>query len=588
MSFAGLPPEINSLRMLLGAGSGPMLAAAAAWNRLAQELGSAAGSFSSVTSGLTGQAWQGTAATAMANAAAPYAAFLEAASTRALGASSQANTVTGAFETAKAAMVHPDAIAANRNAFAHLVRSNFLGLNGPLIAAAEGIYEEFWAADVAAMVGYHGGAEAAAAQLSSWQQVLQGLPVIGGLFGGGAPAGAAASAAPDYGAGNTGGGNIGAGNTTDADVLVGDGGPAGTGAGNNGFGNLGSGNTGGGNIGIQNFGNGNIGAWNIGSGNHGSGNIGFGNSGPSTMGEPLLASDGHNNVGLGNTGDLNRGIGNTGTNNLGFGNTGTNNVGFGLSGENLIGFGGAYYDQATGQFHFDGNTGTGNLGLFNSGTGNVGFFNSGDGNLGFFNSGQNIDPADLGTLQTVGIGNSNYGNIGFGNSGFGNFGTGNGGTANTGWGNAGLLNTGMGNAGQWNTGNFNGGTSNTFDGNSGNGNTGNFNSGDLNTGSGFAIDGPLETSGYGNVGPMYTSGFGNIVGEPSDEPVSGFYNNFQGGTFRNGGGSGWFNTGVPQSFTALDPSPSNTFSAYLSGFFNTGSASAGMFSLVQRLQLGLQ
>ncbi|PHO48275.1 hypothetical protein B6F22_17085, partial [Mycobacterium tuberculosis variant bovis] len=41
------------------------------------------------------------------------------------------------------------------------------------IAAAEAMYEQMWAADVAAMVGYHGGASAAAAQLSSWSIGLQ-------------------------------------------------------------------------------------------------------------------------------------------------------------------------------------------------------------------------------------------------------------------------------------------------------------------------------------------------------------------------------------------------------------------------------
>lgn len=64
--FSVLPPEINSLRMYLGAGSAPMLQAAAAWDGLAAELGTAASSFSSVTTGLTGQAWQGPASAAMA------------------------------------------------------------------------------------------------------------------------------------------------------------------------------------------------------------------------------------------------------------------------------------------------------------------------------------------------------------------------------------------------------------------------------------------------------------------------------------------------------------------------------------------
>ncbi|MFV0495656.1 PPE family protein, partial [Mycobacterium sp.] len=544
-------------------------------------------------------------AAAMANAAAPYAAFLEAAATRALGASGQANAVAGAFETAKSAMINPEAIAANRNAFVQLVRSNFLGLNGPMIAAAEGIYEEFWAADVAAMFGYYGGASAAAEQLSSWGQALQGLPVIGGLFGSGASAaavGSAAEEAPNYGAGNKGGGNIGAGNTTDAEILAdptislnndalfGTDPPIGTGAGNNGFGNLGSGNTGGGNIGIQNLGAGNLGAWNIGAGNVGSGNIGMGNSGITTTGQQAI---GFNNVGFGNSGDLNQGIGNTGTRNLGFGNTGANNIGFGLSGENLIGFGGAYYDNATGLFHLDGNNGTGNLGLFNSGTGNIGFFNSGDGNVGFFNSGHNLNPDDLGKFQGLGIGNSGMGNVGFGNSELLNFGFGNGGEGNTGFGNSGLVNTGHGNAGSGNTGNFNGGHFNTFNGNSGWGNTGNYNSGERNTGSFFNIDGPLETSGYGNSGPMYTSGFGNIVGVPSTPPppwdpgqgrgpVSGFYNNFQGGEVANGRASGWFNTGVPV-VNPFNPGATGTESAYASGYFNTGSFNAGYFSLVQWL-----
>ncbi|AIH78486.1 hypothetical protein IU14_09725 [Mycobacterium tuberculosis] len=68
VNFSVLPPEINSGRMFFGAGSGPMLAAAAAWDGLAAELGLAAESFGLVTSGLaggSGQAWQGAAAAAM-------------------------------------------------------------------------------------------------------------------------------------------------------------------------------------------------------------------------------------------------------------------------------------------------------------------------------------------------------------------------------------------------------------------------------------------------------------------------------------------------------------------------------------------
>jgi PPE-repeat protein len=45
VNFSVLSPETNSLRMFSGAGSGPTLAAAAAWEGFSAELGSAAESF---------------------------------------------------------------------------------------------------------------------------------------------------------------------------------------------------------------------------------------------------------------------------------------------------------------------------------------------------------------------------------------------------------------------------------------------------------------------------------------------------------------------------------------------------------------
>ena len=313
MSFLVLPPEINSLRMFLGAGSAPMLQAAGAWNGLAAELGSAADSFSSVTSGLTGQAWQGPASAAMSAAAAPYAGFLSAASARAAGAACQANAVASAFEAAQQATIHPLQVSANRNAFVQAIRANLFGFNAPAIMAFESQYEEMWAQDVAAMVGYHGGASAAAAQLSSWQQTLQGLPGIGQIFGAPAAATAAASGLPNIGVGDKGTGNIGNGNNGTA------------------FTPDGGGNVGNGNTGSSNLGSGNRGNLNIGSGNNGIGNTGFGNAGTG-------ATNPGGNVGFGNTGSRNLGFGNGGAYNTGFGNSGGNgNQGFGNSGSSNTG-----------------------------------------------------------------------------------------------------------------------------------------------------------------------------------------------------------------------------------------------------------
>ncbi len=176
MDFLTLPPEVNSVRVYAGLGSGSMLAAVAAWDGLAAELRSAAASFGAVTSGLSGGWWQGPSSTAMGDAAAAYVAWLGAAATRAERAASQAQVMAGAFEAAFAETVHPAAVAANRAQLVSLAGSNLFGQNATSIAAIEAEYEQMWAQDVAAMVGYHAAASAAGGQLKPWQRPPQSLP----------------------------------------------------------------------------------------------------------------------------------------------------------------------------------------------------------------------------------------------------------------------------------------------------------------------------------------------------------------------------------------------------------------------------
>ena len=71
MDFGLLPPEINSGRMYAGPGPGAILAAAVAWDGLADELYSAASAYGSVVSGLTSAAWQGPASASMVAAVTP-------------------------------------------------------------------------------------------------------------------------------------------------------------------------------------------------------------------------------------------------------------------------------------------------------------------------------------------------------------------------------------------------------------------------------------------------------------------------------------------------------------------------------------
>jgi len=68
MDFGALPPEINSGRMYFGPGCGSMLAAAAAWDGLAEDLHFTAGSYQSVIWDLTGAAWLGPSSASMAAA----------------------------------------------------------------------------------------------------------------------------------------------------------------------------------------------------------------------------------------------------------------------------------------------------------------------------------------------------------------------------------------------------------------------------------------------------------------------------------------------------------------------------------------
>ncbi|MDI3314971.1 MAG: PPE domain-containing protein [Mycobacterium sp.] len=154
MDFGMYPPEVNSGRMYTGPGSGPMLAAAAAWDGLAYELQAAANSYREVIAGLTTGSWGGASAVSMAAAAAPYAAWMSATAAQAEETAIQARAAAAAYEVAFASTVPPPVIATNRSQLMALVATNFFGQNTPAIAITEAQYAEMWAQDAAAMYGY--------------------------------------------------------------------------------------------------------------------------------------------------------------------------------------------------------------------------------------------------------------------------------------------------------------------------------------------------------------------------------------------------------------------------------------------------
>ena len=162
VDFGALPPEINSTRLYAGPGSGPILAAAAAWDGLAAELGTTLTGYTSVITELAGSPWLGPASQSMAAAATPYITWLSSAAALAEEAGNQARAAAAAYETAFALTVPPAVVLANRVLLSALVATNLFGQNTPAIAATETEYAEMWAQDAAAMYGYAAGSAAAA------------------------------------------------------------------------------------------------------------------------------------------------------------------------------------------------------------------------------------------------------------------------------------------------------------------------------------------------------------------------------------------------------------------------------------------
>ena len=173
MDFGGLPPEINSARMYAGPGSGPMLAAASAWDGLAAELQSTASSYGAVISELTGESWVGPSSTAMEAAATPYVAWLNAAAGGAEQTAAQARAAASAYQSALTAVVPLPEIAANRTQLAALTATNVFGQNTPAIATTEAQYGEMWAQDAAAMYGYAANSAATTAKVTPFTAAPQ-------------------------------------------------------------------------------------------------------------------------------------------------------------------------------------------------------------------------------------------------------------------------------------------------------------------------------------------------------------------------------------------------------------------------------
>jgi PPE-repeat protein len=163
MSFSLIPPEINSALMFSGAGSGPLLEAAAAWDGLSADLESTATQYQTLITNLTTGAWLGPSSAQMAAATAPYIAWLQGTAATAAQTGAQAKLAAAAYQSAYASMVPLPVIAANRALLAQLVANNFLGQNTGAIATTEANYLDMWIQDALTMDTYQVNSKAASA-----------------------------------------------------------------------------------------------------------------------------------------------------------------------------------------------------------------------------------------------------------------------------------------------------------------------------------------------------------------------------------------------------------------------------------------
>ena len=161
-----------------GPGAGSIRQAAAAWDRLAIRLYTAAADYRAVICQLSSR-WQGPAAAAVTRAATSYIDWLDATATRAEHVANQAAASASAHESAFAATVPPPAINANRAQRRSLAKANHLGQLSPAIAHIDAEYDQMWAQDADAMYAY----ACASADASTVTPFTSPPPTTAGLAG---------------------------------------------------------------------------------------------------------------------------------------------------------------------------------------------------------------------------------------------------------------------------------------------------------------------------------------------------------------------------------------------------------------------
>ncbi|MDP7706156.1 MULTISPECIES: PPE family protein [unclassified Mycobacterium] len=136
MFWHAMPPELNTARLMAGAGPAPMLAAAMGWQALAAALDAQAVELTARLNSL-GEAWTGGSSDKAISNALPMVTWLQTTSTQAKTRGLQAAAQAAAYTQAMATTPSLPEIAMNHVTTAVLTATNFFGINTIPIAMNE-------------------------------------------------------------------------------------------------------------------------------------------------------------------------------------------------------------------------------------------------------------------------------------------------------------------------------------------------------------------------------------------------------------------------------------------------------------------
>ena len=134
--WGAFPPEVNTARLMAGAGPAPMMQAAAGWEALALALETQADELAASLASLT-QMWQGMGSERAIQAHMPMVIWLRTLSLQAMKRALQATAQADAYSTALATTPPLAEIELNHITHAVLEATNFLGVNTVPIALNE-------------------------------------------------------------------------------------------------------------------------------------------------------------------------------------------------------------------------------------------------------------------------------------------------------------------------------------------------------------------------------------------------------------------------------------------------------------------